>query len=251
MKSLTKALDILEYVLNCEGRPVTAKAAAEATGTHPVTALRILGELAERSYLCKVSRREGFAAGPAVYALSDRRCFYGCAAHAAGEVLRKLAVELDLQFNLSVLDGGRRYILYHYSPNPGDVVWRSTSHVNDFYVTGTGRVLLAFADRAERDAVVAAAGMPGEAWPEVRTRADLERELAAVRRAGRVSFRRAPDAAGVVRFVHGAAVRVPGFPACAVGTRVNGSRGDTGVPEAMEQAAREIERNILWQQESF
>lgn len=249
MKSLLKSLDILEFVMNNEDKPVTPAVVAEACGLNPVTCVRILGELTKRDYLRKISRHDGYAPGPVIYALADRRSFYGCAAHAASEILKDLAIRFDLQLNISVLHGTKRYILYHYAAAREYPIARKTAHPDHFYIQGTGRILLAHAEQAAVDRIIERIGLPGELWPEVRSRRDLALQLARIRKTGQTSF--LTKEGEIPNRVFGAAVIVPGKPVCAIGTRINANRDASVIPEALRDAALLIRDNILTQLQSF
>lgn len=249
MKSLLKSLDILEFVLNNEDKPVTPAAVAEACGLNPATCTRILGELTRRDYLRKISRHDGYAPGPVIYALADRRSFYGCAAHAASEILKELAIRFDLQVNISVLHETKRYILYHYAADREYPITRKTAHPDHFYIQGTGRILLAYADHAALDRIIARMGLPGKLWPEVRSRRDLDLHLARIRKTGQTSFMAMNGE--IPNRIFGTAVIVPGKPACAIGTRINANRDSSEIPTALRKAAELIRNNILMQLQSY
>ncbi len=251
MKSLHKSIDILEFVLNREGVPQTPSAVAEGCGVNVVTATRILGELTKRSYLRRISRNQGYVPGPVVYALADRRCDYGCIVHAASEVLKELAIRLDIQVNISVLDGTRRYILFHYSASRERNVMRQTSHVGDFYHTGTGRVLMAYADDKTVDKIIDEIGLPGENWPEVRSRRDLDMHLKRIRKAGQAEFKRQRNLEEHPLMVYGKALVMDGVPVCAIGTSVNANRPEQNIMDEFAVAVESIKRNILIQQKTY
>lgn len=252
MKSLHKSLDVLEHVFNAEGRAVTPTAAAKACGINIATTSRILSSLAGRGYLKKVSRNTGYVPGPVVFALSDRRSFYGRAAHAASDVLKDLAARLDAQINISVLEGIHRYILYHYSASEKFPIIPRTAHIKDHYSSGTGRVLLAHADAETLDEIVERLGLPGDKWPDVADRDDLDRQLTQIRTSGMVSFpHHSANGKDLPLNVYGVAVKVEGLPVCALGTAVNANRPDQKILDELSNAARRIEENIRLQMRSF
>lgn len=150
MKSLHKTFDILEYVVLQNGRKITPSDAAEAVGVNLATCTRIMGELVERGYLAKVSRKEGYLPGPMVVSIGTRSHPYERLAKAAAEPIRQLSEELRCQVNLSVMHKERRIMLcYNFS----NALVRPWDHFtfSDHWVTATGRLLIAsFEDREAR-----------------------------------------------------------------------------------------------------
>ncbi len=250
MKSLHKSLDILECIINAEGNPLTPAQVAEKCNINAVTAVRIMGELTKRSYLRKVSRHTGYTSGPVIYALADRRCFYGCMSNAAKDPLKKLAIAMDIQINISVLNGGCRYILHHYSTTMERPVQRETVHTMDFYTTGTGRILMAYAESNDIDEIVARCGLPGENWPEVNSRRDLDMHLKRIAKNSTTVF---PGSSGanIPVNIYGVAVKVEGFPVCAIGTNVNANRYTPNLLTAIQETAEEIKTNFNYERKSF
>lgn len=251
MKSLHKALDILEYVLNADGKAVTPTAASEACGINIATTTRVLGEFTKRAYLKKVSRNTGYVPGPILYSLADRRCFYGRVSHAASDILKDLAINLDTQVNISVMEGAYRYILCHFSANEMLTI-RSTAHLDDHYTSGTGRVLLSNLDAKSIDEIVERIGLPGKRWPEVKSRRDLDLHLARIRKAGHATFSRQIDPKHkIVLNFCGVMINVENHPVCAIGAAINANRPNQNMLEEMESAAARIKENIEYQLKSY
>ena len=123
MKTLRKALDILEYAVLRGGGSVTPGEAAEATGVNPATATRILRALTERGYLVQISRKRGYAPGPMVTSIGTRRNQFSSLAAASEAPLKELSARLGRQVNISVLDGSSRVMLRFCAPDPGFVCW--------------------------------------------------------------------------------------------------------------------------------
>ena len=209
MKTLRKALDILEYAVLRGGGSVTPGEAAEATGVNPATATRILRALTERGYLVQVSRKRGYAPGPMVTSIGTRRNQFSSLAEASEAPLKELSARLGRQVNISVLDGSRRVMLRFCAPDPGFVCW-DHFFFSDHWSTATGRLLIAALDDPEARSVCADCGIrPYPAKEIVRIRKD-----------------------GFVRFIQedltviGHWIRVPGLPAAAIGFGVPHKRAD-------------------------
>lgn len=239
MKSLHKAFDILELVFNQDGQPITPSAIAEGSGLNGSTCVRILEAMAKRGYVEKVSRRSGYVPGPAVFGMSQRGSPYFRIIKAAEEPLKRLAWEAKAMVNISVMRGGRRYILNYYNasshrmpvPNEGA---RYTNH----YSTATGRLLLSLLGQEELEEVIESLGVPDrEVWPEADSMERLFEELSRIRKSGYVSYD------GGRQWVLGGVVRGEGCPPAAVGFGIE--KGDVEVTAAsLRRAIAQIESSL-------
>ena len=88
MKTLQKALDLLELVSTRDGEAVTPKTASEKLGINQSSCVRLMQTLTDRGYLTQVSRRAGYTGGPALTAYGCRKTC--CNALAAAAVDRLL-----------------------------------------------------------------------------------------------------------------------------------------------------------------
>ncbi|OQA85413.1 MAG: hypothetical protein BWY31_01935 [Lentisphaerae bacterium ADurb.Bin242] len=213
MKSLHKTFDILEYVILQNGRKVTPSNAAEAVGVNLATCTRIMGELVDRGYLVKVSRKEGYLPGPMTVSIGTRSHPYERLAKAAAEPVRQLSEELRCQVNLAVLHGERRVMLcYHLNP----AATRPWDHFifSDHWVTATGRLLIASLEDRDARKIVSSIGI--RPYPK----AGLDK----IRADGFTVF---PEGA---LSVMGHLIQAPGYPAAAFGF---------GVPKQNEKYAFE------------
>jgi len=143
MKSLQKALDLLELSVLQSGVPLTPSRAAEALGLNLATCSRILGELADRGYLERISLREGYRTGPMIQSLALREDPYQQLAEAAREPVRELAEFLRMPVNCCTLAGSGRIMLALQGGAPGFLPWKRFRFVEDMTTTATGRLLLA------------------------------------------------------------------------------------------------------------
>lgn len=141
MKSLHKTFDILEYVALQDGACVTPSEAAGFTGLNLATCARIMGELAVRGYLDKVSRKAGYAPGPMCAALAMRKNGYTRLARAAKEPLQALSEFVGMPVNLSVANGARRIMIVCCCGKPGWKPWDSFGFPLDGPGTATNPLL--------------------------------------------------------------------------------------------------------------
>ena len=115
MKSLHKTFDILEYIVLQCGRHVTPSEVAEYANLNIATCTRIMGELVERGYLDKISRKAGYVPGPMVVSIGTRDNCYRRLAAAASEPVRLLAERVCMVVNLAVMNRDRRVMLCFHS----------------------------------------------------------------------------------------------------------------------------------------
>ncbi len=188
MKSLDKAMDVLEFVLNQNGEPVTPGIIAAALDINAASCVRILETLIRRGYVRKVSRRLGYATGPALFGLAMLECPYSRLTKASEVALRELAELTSSMVNISVMLAGHRYILNYYSADSRRMPISGMVHYADHYATATGRLLLSTISADELDKIIVEIGLPGDDWPEVTTREDLERELARLQADKRICY---------------------------------------------------------------
>ena len=239
MKSLKKALDILEYIVNHNNSPITPGEAAGKLGLDPATCVRIMKEFTKQGYLEQISRRAGYVPGPAVFTFSDRNYWkYGQLAQAAIEPVKILAHKTRSVVNISVLHNTYRYILYHYSADGGRNITLQTRYWHDFYPTATGRLLLSTAPEATVKEIHAKFGINDHSGNPVDLTA-FQKELKEIAAAGYVHFR-APEAR---LWIIGALVRPVNFPPAAIGYGVSDDSYETEVKATLE-AVKQIEDNL-------
>lgn len=239
MKSLKKALDILEYIVNHNNSPVTPSEAAGKLGLDAATCVRIMIEFTKQGYLEHVSRRAGYVPGPAVFTFSDRNYWkYGQLAQAAVEPVKILAHKVRSVVNISVLYNTYRYILYHYSADAGRNIPLQTRYGHDFYPTATGRLLLSTAPEATVKEIHAKFGIKDHSGNPVDLTA-FQKELKEITAAGYVHFRD-PEAR---LWIIGALVRPADFPPAAIGYGISGNSCEDALKATLE-TVKQIEGNL-------
>lgn len=159
-------------------------------------------------------------------------------------VVEQLAERLGETAVVAVLRGGQRWNVVRVSSEADVVVNSQSIDKGNLYNTSTGRLLLAHADRAEFNRVIALHGLPGAAWDGIRSMAALEARLGEVRALPIVT--RINDNGDVHQMA--AAVVVRGRVIAAVGVAAVGSRC-TGehvqrIHGALCSAARQLGRAI-------
>lgn len=142
MKILTKTLDVLEFVINSKGQPVTPSVISNAVDINPASCVRILADLVARGYLIRVSRNSGYIPGPAVFTFKDRiQWNYARLAEAAREPVDELSLKLGITANIAVINKGAKYMLYHSTKVGERILILETRYTSELYMTATGRLL--------------------------------------------------------------------------------------------------------------
>lgn len=226
MKSLHKTFDILEYILLQNGKHVTPSEAAESLGINLATCTRIMGELVQRGYLEKVSRKSGYIAGPMTAALNTRDHLYKKLAEAAEEPIRNLSEKLNCQVNLSVLHQNHRIMLTFHLPGFPAVPW-NTFRFSDHLDTATGRLLLASLEDSAARKVCASCGI--KPYPK--------EELQQIRKDGFVQFDF--DSLSII----GCLIYASGYPTAAFGFGVPPEKAGIAFEFALAAAA-EIRKKL-------
>ena len=232
MKSLNKALEILELVLGYKGHPITPGDAAKHCGTNASSCVRTIKALVARGYLIQVSRRSGYISGPMVFALGDNDCFYSRLTRIAEPVLRRISPVLHHRVILTTAAAGRKFILRQYEDGGCDTL---NSVQNDFYQTTSGRLLLAYFPAAELAAYIKVNGLPGSAWKGMTTVGQLQEELAAI---GTKRYYRMVDEEGNICIA--VPVLVPGQPAAGISSYVRNEEDVETAISVLTGAAAEI-----------
>ena len=239
MKSLKKALDVLEYIANHNNSPVTPGEAAKNLGLDPATCVRIMGEFTKQGYLEHVSRRAGYVPGPAIFTFSNRSHWkYAQLIQAAIEPIKILAHKVGSVVNISVLYNTYRYILYHYSADSRRTIPLQTRYWNDFYPTATGRLLLSTVPETTVREICAKFGIKDHSGNLVDLTA-FQKELKEIAAAGYVLFRDSETGLWII----GALVRPEGFPPAAIGYGISCDSCKDAL-KATLNAVKQIEDNL-------
>lgn len=210
MKTLQKALDLLEFVSTRDGEAVTPKTATEKLGINPSSCVRLMQTLTDRGYLVQISRRAGYAGGPALTAYGCRATSSNTLAAAAAEPLRELSTELGgRMINLSVAHRNRRYLIFQCGHTPGAKVGDFIGHSWDLEENATELLLLAAAPETERLRILLQAEIPRR----YRSRAEFRQELDRLHRQRHVIFYGERQGMWIV----GGLMEPPGFPAATLG----------------------------------
>jgi len=180
VQSVHRALDVLEALAAAGGTASLGELAA-ACGLPAPTLHRLAGTLADRGYLRHTSDRR--------YSLGSRLVPLGTDAHAllgerAQPVLRALAHRTGETANLAVLTHGRAE---YVAQAPGRHTMRTFTEVGnrvELHCTGVGKALLAAADPAQADRLIATVPLTARTPATITDRAAVRAEIALIRDRG-------------------------------------------------------------------
>lgn len=178
---INRALTIVEFLAEFPDRPRTLTEIAGHAGLNQATCSHIIKTLVARDYVEQAGPRQGYSLGPMVYHLTAKESSRKRIALAVERPAYELAAELREDVVVSILRGGRKFIICQAEGNNEVQLSKSLRLTDDVYQTATGRVLIAHLDKAGLDGIMAAYGMPGERWPGCGTRKALMEKLAVVR----------------------------------------------------------------------
>lgn len=235
-KSLHKTFDILEYVVLQCGRSVTPGEVASYAKLNAATCTRIMGELVERGYLDKVSRKAGYVPGPMVVSLGTRDNSFRRLAAAANEPVRALAERIRMTVNLAVMHRGERIMLCFHSARANWTPWKRFTFGDDHASAATGWLLLAAMDGEEAMRIIREKHLP-----------IARRDLALVSRRGFVDFVSSEDSIRVM----GHLIRVDGYPPAAIGFGIRKGDDPAEILKLSEETAQRIRSNLTREERTY
>lgn len=236
MKSLHKTFDILEYIVLQCGRHVTPSEVAEYANLNIATCTRIMGELVERGYLDKISRKAGYVPGPMVVSIGTRDNCYRRLAAAASEPVRLLAERVCMVVNLAVMNRDRRVMLCFHSCRRNWTPWNSFTFGGDHATTATGWLLLSAMEPEEAEKIIRAKNL-----------SVTRKELELTRKRGWVNFISPEDGIRVM----GHLISVDGYPPAAIGFGIRKEDDPEEILSLSEDAARKIQQKLTPDSRAF
>jgi len=197
IKVIGKVFDILEMLAEHPAQPRGLGEIATRFKSHPATSANILKELIARNYVEQVAPKKGYLLGPAAYRLVSHGAYRQDMVAAAKPFLAELARNVNEDVLLTVLRNGQRFVLCEINSCQTVQINSELLFQNRTYATATGRMLLAGLDKSGLQKVVGQIGLPGSAWPGVKSPGDLEQALARIRARGRLCVDLPDDAVGL------------------------------------------------------
>jgi len=180
LSSVHRALQVLEVVA-AAGDGISAKAVARRLEYNLSTTYHLLESLVTDGYLVRLESRRGFGLGPKLPALHDRLVAQLPVPRGLGGILGEVHSTAQAGALYAAFRDGDVVVVAHddCSEHPVPVIsaWRGALHA-----TAVGKLLLADADEVTRREILDRDGLPAHAYRTMTELAELERELAGVRR---------------------------------------------------------------------
>ncbi|NLC56499.1 MAG: helix-turn-helix domain-containing protein [Armatimonadetes bacterium] len=184
IQAIRRALDVLEILAREPDVPQPLGEIAAQAELNAATCARILQTLVAAGYVEQVAPRKGYLLGPMAYALGARGPYRKDLVRAAEPLLTALAQAVQETVLLAALRRGRRVLLCQVEGDQTVQVRSDRLQCYDPYQSATGRLLLAYLPEEELEEFLRQQGLPGAAWPEANTEADLREALARIAEAG-------------------------------------------------------------------
>lgn len=180
-KSIDKALSILKYLLNEEGR-VDVEGLSAELGIPLATAYRHIAAL-ERNELLRRDGRSGFSPGLFLLRRFDRQQFHQILAKSARPLVAELSRKFGLTAHLGVFEDDMVTYLVKSELDQESVFTRETTQL-DAYCSSLGKVLLAGLPSEELDNYLAGGVLPRITAETITNEKGLRRDIKRVAHRG-------------------------------------------------------------------
>lgn len=176
IRSIEKALGILELLSANEGRELGLATIAETMGMDKGTCANIIKTLRLKGYIDQSAPRGGYKIGYKIYHLTGRAIENDFLTKIARSDVEALGKGLNETALLSVVRNDRRIILCDTAPDHEIIV--RTRGEKSVYAACTGRVIIANYSPSHLEQFVLRLGLPSkEEWPEIYLSPHPEGEL--------------------------------------------------------------------------
>ena len=118
---IDKTFAILERLVSSSPDPMLPTQLADELGLNRATCSRLLKQLLDMGYILKVSRQQGYIAGPKILTMNNIARFQENYLKYAIPVIDHCAEELQASILTAQIYNGERYILYHKNRSPIEV----------------------------------------------------------------------------------------------------------------------------------
>lgn len=238
MKTIRKAVEIIDHIVCRNGKPVTPGELSKYYGINASTCVRILATLEDCGYVEKVSRKSGYILGPAMTISFSQRGKYNDIVHASEEALVEFIREFNCMINVSVMHNFKRYILSYRGEVAGLDIVPNTPERWNFHENATERLLLAFMNKEDRQTMIKNHSLP----PGYNSMDDLNLELDRYYRKGSVKFWSDIQA----HWVGGCASSITQYPTIAVGFLLSSEdKLDEAIKFSSEITLHKIKQNLV------
>ena len=153
IKSLEKAMRIMDYVAKHKGIPVTLTDISVNLGIHVATCSHLVETLCSMQYLEKKSRNSGVIIGPAAHALSTPYVYRQDLLHIAVPHMRELCTTIQENVVISTYSNGTMYVPYTMYYRNGRITGKATVK-GKLLGSATGPLILAYLNPLDRAATI-------------------------------------------------------------------------------------------------
>lgn len=142
INSVVKAVKILNIVSDNRNEPVSLGEICQKADINKATCSHIVSTLLSENYLKRISHSEGYILGPAVHCLSRFGKYEDELVDLCHPILKWLNKKTDLSVVLSVIEGGKKFIIDYIDPQKCLSINNGNILPDDVYRTATGRAIL-------------------------------------------------------------------------------------------------------------
>ncbi len=147
---IDKTFAILEQIVMASPSPMLPTQLAEKLNLNRATCSRLLKQLMDMGYILKVSRQQGYIAGPKLLTMNNIANFQQTFLGIAMPVIDRCAEELQTSVLTAQIYYGKRYVLYHKNCNSDLDIRITRPSYDDIFETATGLLLIASRSGEER-----------------------------------------------------------------------------------------------------
>ena len=161
---IDKTFAILEQIVISSPVPMLPTQLAEKLDLNRATCSRLLKQLMDMGYILKVSRQQGYIAGPKLLTMNNIANFQQEFLNHAVPVIDRCAEDLQTSVLTAQLYHGKRYVLYHKNCSRELDIRITQPCYDDVFETATGLLLLANSSAEERLAYFRSEKKTGKAF---------------------------------------------------------------------------------------
>ena len=184
IKSIEKAIRILNFVSESGGKPVSLGTISKTLGFPVPTCSHITETLTLCHFLERVSRNEGFIIGPGAYAITTPYMYRMELLRIAVPYMRKLCNHIKENVVIGTYNNGHLYVPYSIYYRKGHIT-RKTTVKGKLFSSATGLVILSFLDHRERDETIKNSGEAyRKEWEQLNTRLNLQETFSRIQETG-------------------------------------------------------------------
>lgn len=180
---INRAVDIIDILSSAPNQTLGLGELAARLGLNNGTCANILKTLVDCGCVEQPERKKGYRLGPKIFQWAGGAVYREDLVAPARHVMARLRDAVNENVILAALYNGKRIIVWEELSSNELQVKRKP--VKPIYETATGRLMIAFTEKVEREKLVALIGVPGESvWKEAATAENLDLELAKIREQG-------------------------------------------------------------------